>query len=289
MMKKGANYAIAAIIFILTMALLNGGSIILALGASLGGAMIGGEAGIEGAYNFLLDNLNLLSCLMYLIPGVVFILWYYFAFVENQGTTAFLRAQTKRLSASCFGWLVILTFAVQHAVSLLMAIVAVLLPSAMESYTEMVDSSGLTQYSVMWVIATVILPPLVEETIFRGLIIQYLKRAGAGFLVVNLIQAVLFGIFHMNLIQGIYATALGFVLGYLAYRYDSLIVPMVMHALFNLFGTVVVALESRILPEIMLGMLVVGSVPVTVAVLVLMHYGVGEPKKLSENREKRPK
>ena len=66
------------------------------------------------------------------------------------------------------------------------------------------------------VIATLVLPPLVEETIFRGLIMQYLRRGGASFIVANLIQAVLFGFFHMNIVQGIYTAIFGFLLGYLA-------------------------------------------------------------------------
>ena len=64
----------------------------------------------------------------------------------------------------------------------------------------------------------------------------------------NLLQAVLFGIFHQNLIQGVYAALLGFLLGYLAWRYDSLLVPIFMHFLYNLFGTVVVDLENAFLP-----------------------------------------
>ncbi len=283
-MKKSVNYVLAVLIFIITMLLFNGGGIILAVGAYVGAAMAGGSAGVDGAYDFLLNNLNLYSCLIYLIPGVVFALWYYFAFVERQGAAAFMKRQTRRLSPSCFGWLVILTYAVAHAVSLIMAIVAVMLPTAMENYTEMVDSSGLSEYSLLWAVATLILPPLVEETIFRGLIMGYLKKAGAHFLVINLIQAVLFGIFHMNLIQGIYAACLGFVLGYLAYRYDGLIVPMVMHALFNLFGTAGVELESMLLPEPILVMVIVGSVPLAAIVLVMMHYGVGEKdRKILEN------
>ena len=283
-MKKSVNYVLAVLIFIITMLLFNGGGIILAVGAYVGAAMAGGSAGVDGAYDFLLNNLNLYSCLIYLIPGVVFALWYYFAFVERRGAAAFMKRQTRRLSPSCFGWLVILTYAVAHAVSLIMAIVAVMLPTAMENYTEMVDSSGLSEYSLLWAVATLILPPLVEETIFRGLIMGYLKKAGAHFLVINLIQAVLFGIFHMNLIQGIYAACLGFVLGYLAYRYDGLIVPMVMHALFNLFGTAGVELESMLLPEPILVMVIVGSVPLATIVLVMMHYGVGEKdRKILEN------
>ena len=164
-----------------------------------------------------------------------------------------------------------------------MGLIAVLMPSAMEDYTELVETSGLTQYSPVWVIATLVLPPLVEETIFRGLILQYLRRAGASFIAPNLIQAVLFGIFHMNLVQGIYTAVFGFLLGYLAWRYDSLLAPMAMHALFNFFGTAVVDLENTILPDFMLGLIIMASVPLTVIVIVMIHFGIGDKKRESSS------
>ena len=79
-MKKSVNYVLAVLIFIITMLLFNGGGIILAVGAYVGAAMAGGSAGVDGAYDFLLNNLNLYSCLIYLIPGGVFSLWDYFSF-----------------------------------------------------------------------------------------------------------------------------------------------------------------------------------------------------------------
>lgn len=278
-MKKASNYGIAALVFIITMVLINGAGILLAIGASVIGLAIGGSAGVDLVYDFMMNHLNLYSCLIYVIPGTVFLLWYYFAFIEPQGLGRFVDAQTARLSPVCFIWLVPLTFAVQHAASLLMGVIAVIAPSAMENYTELVETSGLNEYSPVWVAATLILPPLVEETIFRGLILQYLRRAGACFIVANLIQSVLFGIFHMNLVQGIYTSVFGFLLGYLVWRYQSLLVPMAMHALFNFFGTVVIDFESRFFPDFLLGLVIMASVPLLIIVLVMMHFGIGEKKK----------
>ncbi len=278
-MKKGANYGIAALVFIITMILINGAGVVLAAGTAVLGILIGGSAGVNMVYGFLMNHLNLYSCLMYVIPGVVFLLWYYFAFIEPVGVNEFGKRQTRRLSPSCFIWLVVLAFAIQHAISLLMALISALMPSAMEEYTELVESSGMTQYSPVWVIATLVLPPLVEETIFRGLILQYLRRAGACFIAANLIQAVLFGIFHMNLVQGIYTAIFGFLLGYLAWRYDSLLVPMAMHAIFNFFGTAVVELENAVLPDFLLGLIVIACVPLTAIVIVMIHFGIGDKKR----------
>ena len=269
----------AVLVFVATMALLYGGAIILSLGAAVGGAVIGGGRAIELIDRFMTENMNLFSCLIYVVPGAVFITWYYFAFVEKRGIRETLYSHTRRLSPACFGWIVLLGFAVQHVISLLMAAIYAIMPSAMDQYTELIDSSGISQYSILWAVSTLILPPIVEEIIFRGLILQYLGRAGARFLVANLIQAVLFGVFHMNFVQGIYTALLGFLLGWLAYRYDSILVPMVLHAIFNLFGTVLVDLESRFLPDIVLTLIILGSVPLLVITILMIHFGVGEKKK----------
>lgn len=269
----------AVLVFVATMALLYGGAIILSLGAAVGGAVIGGGRAIELIDRFMTENMNLFSCLIYVVPGAVFITWYYFAFVEKRGIRETLYSHTRRLSPACFGWIVLLGFAVQHVISLLMAAIYAIMPSAMDQYTEMIDSSGISQYSILWAVSTLILPPIVEEIIFRGLILQYLGRAGARFLVANLIQAVLFGVFHMNFVQGIYTALLGFLLGWLAYRYDSILVPMVLHAIFNLLGTVLVDLESRFLPDIVLTLIILGSVPLLVITILMIHFGVGEKKK----------
>lgn len=65
-----------------------------------------------------------------------------------------------------------------------------------------------------------------------------MKFAGKALpgLVANLIQAVLFGFYHMNLVQGIYAFVMGFVFGYAVLRLKSLWVSIIMHVVLNAVG-----------------------------------------------------
>lgn len=277
-MKKHVNYLLAASVFILMLVLLYGSSVMLAAVVSLLGFFLGGSEGFSAGYWFLLDHMNLVSCVVYMVPAVAFILWYWFEVVRRSGPASFARAQIKRVTPAGVLWTFILAYAVQHAVSIIIGFLAILLPETVEAYAELVESAGMTDYSLAWVFAVVILPPLVEETVFRGLIFHYLKKGGAGFWAANLIQAVLFGIYHGNLVQGIYAFCIGVLLGYLAERYSSLIIPVMVHALFNLFGTLGVELEALILPEMVQGMLIYGCVPLTAMLLVLIHYGAGEKK-----------
>ena len=285
-MKKHVNYLLAASVFVLMLILLYGGSIVLAAVVSLFGLFLRGGEGLSAGYWFLLDHMNLVSCVIYTVPAVAFILWYWLEVVRREGAASFARAQTKKITPAGILWTLVLAYAVQHAVSIIIGFLAFMLPETVAAYEEMVESAGLTDYSLTWVFAVVILPPLVEETVFRGLILHYLKKGGARFWAANLIQAVLFGIYHGNLIQGIYAFCIGVLLGYLAERYGSLIIPVLVHALFNLFGTLGVELESMILPEIVQMMLIYGCVPLTAILLVLIHYGAGE-KRNGENTEER--
>ena len=285
-MKKHVNYLLAASVFVLMLILLYGGSIVLAAVVSLFGLFLRGGEGLSAGYWFLLDHMNLVSCVIYTVPAVAFILWYWLEVVRRDGAASFARAQTKKITPAGILWTLVLAYAVQHAVSIIIGFLAFMLPETVAAYEEMVESAGLTDYSLTWVFAVVILPPLVEETVFRGLILHYLKKGGARFWAANLIQAVLFGIYHGNLVQGIYAFCIGVLLGYLAERYSSLIIPVLVHALFNLFGTLGVELESMILPEIVQMMLIYGCVPLTAMLLVLIHYGAGE-KRNGEHTEER--
>lgn len=82
----------------------------------------------------------------------------------------------------------------------------------------------------------VIFAPIFEEFWFRGMVMHSLKPYGNGFAI--FVSAMLFGLTHANLGQFLYTTAIGVVLGYVAVQTGSIITTTVMHALFNMIGTV---------------------------------------------------
>lgn len=107
-----------------------------------------------------------------------------------------------------------------------------LLPqSAADAYaeTQQVYDANLFVY----IISGVILAPIVEELIFRGLISTRLSRAMPAWVAV-LISAAGFGALHGTLIQGLYAGLLGILLGMVFFREDSLLASIVLHFGFNL-------------------------------------------------------
>lgn len=72
--------------------------------------------------------------------------------------------------------------------------------------------------------------PVLEETLFRGMILQRLRPYGERFAIVA--SSVLFGVFHMNLVQMFPAMFMGLVLAYLAVKFDSVLPGILIH-IFN--------------------------------------------------------
>lgn len=160
-------------------------------------------------------------------------------------------------------------YGMQIVTTLIMVLVNVLLPSVMDEYNTLVDGSGITTYGLMWVISTLVLPPLVEEAGFRGLGLTYLERAGVPFAVANIVQALAFGIFHMNLTQGMYTFVLGLALGYVTHRSGSLAPAMLMHLVYNLMGTLGSDLIYSYLPAPFLILLITNVIALVYAFRLL--------------------
>lgn len=78
--------------------------------------------------------------------------------------------------------------------------------------------------------------PIAEELLMRGIVLGAFKDRLKPHLAVFL-SAVIFGIMHLNLIQGVYATALGLLLGYLYLYTKNLLYPILMHIVVNFLGS----------------------------------------------------
>lgn len=180
-----------------------------------------------------------------------------------------VNARIQRVDRRHFVAAALMGYGMQIVTTLIMVLVNVLLPSVMEEYNTLVDGSGITTYGLMWVISTLVLPPLVEEAGFRGLGLTYLERAGVPFAVANIVQALAFGIFHMNLTQGIYTFVLGLALGYVTHRSGSIAPAMLMHLVYNLMGTLGSDLIYSYLPAPFLILLITNVIALVYAFRLL--------------------
>ena len=94
--------------------------------------------------------------------------------------------------------------------------------------------------------------PIVEELIFRKLLLNKLRRFGD--IPAILITGIAFGLFHMNLSQFFYATVLGFIFAYVAIRTNTVKYSIIMHMMINFIATV---MSPLILHGKLLGIIVI--------------------------------
>ena len=102
------------------------------------------------------------------------------------------------------------------------------------------STSELILKAPIWLIfiLVVIVAPIVEELIFRKLMIDRLSRFGDVTAII--VSSVAFGLFHGNLYQFFYAAFLGLLLGYLYSKSGKIIYTIVFHAIINFLGSVAV-------------------------------------------------
>ena len=175
----------------------------------------------EGTQIYMNDTMTVLLISDVLLLGVAG-LWYYISVVR-------WREKYGIREMSLF----LMAVGAQFLIGILMSGWEVLDPKSMQEYTDLIEDAGLGESGISAILATVIIGPIAEELIFRGLTVEYLKRAGASFWVINILQALFFGIAHLNLVQGSYAFLIGLLAGYLVLRYRSIWAGIAFHMLFN--------------------------------------------------------
>ena len=115
------------------------------------------------------------------------------------------------------------------------------------------------------IIAVGLITPVAEELCFRGVTLS--RMSGTKIWIALAIQAVLFGILHMNILQSTYTALLGVFLGFLTIRYRNIIYAIIAHVAFNLCSIVLGAVKSELFVTILSVVIVLLAI-VSVAGLV---------------------
>lgn len=113
------------------------------------------------------------------------------------------------------------------------------LMSGFNDTSEIIYSGGI----VLQLVVTCVCAPLVEETLFRGLVHKRL-RGIMGMTPAMIISSVLFGIIHGNIVQFLYATLIGFICAYVYEKFKSIGAPIIVHASANIFSVLVTFLTE---------------------------------------------
>ena len=151
-----------------------------------------------------------------------------------------------------------------------------ILSTKIQSYSQVTSSLNQIEHIILSYIAILFVAPLLEEVLFRGLVFNELKKNLNVFLAI-VIQGVLFGIYHMNLLQGIYAAILGIVLGFINYCTGTILSSIIGHICFNFLGTIGLVMLFSYFKFLEYPLMVIGLI-VSIILIVNM---VKEKRKLS--------
>lgn len=225
-------------------------------------------------------NIAYMTLVQYLLYILVFGIWYYKAFARDNTSANLSNIK------SCLGYmkdklikvntifLILGGYAAQLFVDGILTLVEPYFKEQFAEYGKMVDS--ITGVGSSWVLlfAVIFVAPIGEELLFRGLIQGYGLKNFAPVLAIGL-QGLIFGLYHGNIIQGIYAFFMGVVLGFVAHKTGTILTSTVLHISVNA--------SLLLVPEILYqgtGRTVVTTVVAGATFAVMMWLVVREKKKI---------
>lgn len=151
-----------------------------------------------------------------------------------------------KVSIKTLIWSFVGGFGTLAAAGLIVELISYLDPALVAEYVETFEVLTGQANPILVLISVVLLASIGEEVLMRGILFREFERAKYPTWSIVLFSGLIFGAFHLNLVQGAFATILGIAmaLGFLFSR--SLYVPIVMHLGNNLTATLIGYLPSSI-------------------------------------------
>lgn len=164
------------------------------------------------------------------ICGMIFIILY----KKKQLFTYDLKRSNKKMDKSTFLKIFLCFMSIQFVWTIISISTESLLNIFGYSLAKEIQSACSPSTTIPMFIYASFLGPIFEEIIFRGVVLHSLERYGKLFAII--LSSLLFGFFHGNLLQGVFATMSGFILAYVTLEY-SIKWSILLHILNNfIFG-----------------------------------------------------
>lgn len=182
------------------------------------------------------------------VYGVVMLLWYKLAFVKKYTAQKKAELRENVLQGKVIISLVIAAVGCYCLDILVANLVALLNPAALDTFNELM-ASATGGNAIISFLTVVIVAPIAEELVFRGIIFRMLSKYWSEIAAI-IVSALLFGIFHLNIMQAIYVLPIGLLLGYTAYKCKSVLPCILIHMINNFMPNVVAIIPETLQHEI---------------------------------------
>ena len=148
------------------------------------------------------------------------------------------KKESKSLSVGKMILLFFMSYAILYVVNflttiLLMIIAAIKGSEIMNPIANVVGTSN-------WIWSLIfagILSPIVEEMLFRGIMLNKIRMYGDKVAIIT--TAIMFGLFHANFSQFFYAVGLGVIFAYVTLKTGTIKYSIILHIVINIVGSVI--------------------------------------------------
>ena len=187
---------------------------------------------IEKFETFVNNNSILITCITFVIFGIIFYKKYY----------NYKQDYMEKLNIKTIGILIILGIVLNLSYNLIIG--------SFNYAVHFTDNYSAINISILtYIICTGLLGPILEELLFRGIVFNKLKKFNPQMRTI-LLTTFIFTFFHSNFIQMLYAFCLGFILIYVYEKYKNIKAPIIVHMasnIMNIFTCMIIMKENYIL------------------------------------------
>lgn len=180
-----------------------------------------------------------------ILTSLVAVVWYQLGYARQVSKEHFKTLQKSVCNPKAVASLVLTGIACYSLNLCICFIINLVNPASVNQFNEL-SSVAFSGSAILTFLTTVFVAPIGEEVLLRGILLQRIAKNNK-LMVAIIAQAVLFGVYHANIVQGLYVIPMGIVLGYIAYQYKSVLPCIFVHLVNNAMPNLV-----RLLPEQML-------------------------------------
>lgn len=186
-----------------------------------------------------------------LVAVIAMVIWYYFGiYRKNKKISVPEPVLPKLKNVKSILFIVLGSIACYALAIIIYEALAICMPRVMSVYEQSM-STAMGGVVGLGAILAVILAPIGEETALRGIVMNRAKKS-FGLIGCMVLSGILFGIFHMNPIQGLYAIPIGMFYGFVAYKFKSVIPSIICHFINNLLSMLASGLFSNAIIDIII-------------------------------------
>lgn len=192
------------------------------------------QQGMTNVVNEIAGKLNYILLISSIVTVLIFLIIY--AIRKKKLTEEILLKKTKLMNIVIAALIGTGVWLFNSGVLILLQLNGLL----MEQFQGMNEIlNPLTEGNLFIMVLTIgIVAPFAEEFLFRGVIYRTLSK-NISIPVTIIIQGILFGIYHGNLIQGVYASLLGIIFGFITYKTQSLWPAIIAHMTNNTIAVII--------------------------------------------------